>query len=135
MNHDYKNTDAYKKGIEVFKSKYEPTHLKLIDKLYAFSPELADVVVAHGFNDIWTNKTSNLTVREKEIAVLSSLITSCTVHSEIKAHAQCLLNVGVSKEEIKALLVLLTLYIGVPKVIVAMGLINEAFDEYDQVRK
>ena len=74
-------------------------------------------------------------MREKEIAVLSSLITSCTVPSEIKAHTECLLNVGVSKEQIKELLVLLTLYIGVPKVIMAMKLIDEAFAEYDRIRE
>jgi AhpD family alkylhydroperoxidase len=80
------------------------------------------------------NKTPNLSVQEKEIAVLASLITSCTVHYEIKAHAQCLLNVGVTREKIKELLVLLTLYIGVPKIIVAKQLIEEAFHEYDAAR-
>jgi 4-carboxymuconolactone decarboxylase len=131
---DYKDSLEYKKGIEVYKSKYEAHRLKLLDDLYDFSPELADVVVAHGLSDIWVNKTANLSVPEKEIAVLASLITSCTVHSEIKAHAQCLLNVGVSKEQIKELLVLLTLYIGVPKIVVAFRLIKEAFDEYDAAR-
>lgn len=131
---NYKDTPEYQKGLEVFASKYEKQHGALLEKLYAFSPELADVVVAHGLNDIWVNKTKQLTVREKEIAVLSSLITSCTVHSEIKAHAQCLLNIGVTKEQIKGLLVLLTLYIGVPKVITAMKLIDEAFTEHDAAR-
>jgi 4-carboxymuconolactone decarboxylase len=132
---DYKNSEAYKKGIEYFLSKYEPEHIAIINKLYEFSPQLANIVIAHGLYDIWTQMTTALTDREKEIAVLSSLITSCTVHSEIKAHAQCLLNVGMSKEEIKEILVLLTLYIGVPKVILASNLIDEAFKEYDEARK
>lgn len=132
--HDYKNSPDYQKGLEVFASKYEPSHMHLLDNLYDFSPELADVVVAHGLSDIWVKKTSHLSVLEKELAVLSSLITSCTVHTEIKAHAQCLLNVGATKDQIKELLVLLTLYIGVPKVIVAMKLINEAFADYDKAR-
>ena len=132
---DYKNSEPYKKGIEYFLSKYEPSHIEIIEKLYEFSPALADVVVSFGLNDIWKNKTPSITDREKEIAVLSSLITSCTVHSEIKAHIQCLLNVGMSKTQIKELLVLLTLYIGVPKVIVASRLAEEAFQEYDEARK
>lgn len=133
-SHDYRDSEDYKKGIEVYASKYEPQRLKRLDALYEFSPDLADVVISHGLCDIWVNKTPDLSVQEKEIAVLSSLITSCTVHSEIKAHAQCLLNVGVTKEKIKELLVLLTLYIGVPKVIVAKQLIEEAFIEYDSAR-
>lgn len=131
---DYRDSENYKKGIEVFASKYEPQRLKLLEALYDFSPDLADVVISHGLCDIWVNKTPNLSVQEKEIAVLASLITSCTVHSEIKAHAQCLLNVGVTKEKIKELLILLTLYIGVPKVAVARQLIEEAFTEYDAAR-
>lgn len=130
-----KDSPDYQKGMEVFRSKYEPGHVALLDDIYAFSPKLAEVVVAHGLGDIWGNKTSGLSVPEREIAVLSSLITGGTVHSEIKAHALCLLNVGITKDQIKDLLVLLTLYIGVPKVLVAMKLINEAFMEYDKAHK
>jgi 4-carboxymuconolactone decarboxylase len=132
---DYKNTSEYKKGIEYFLSKYDPKHIEILDKLYAFSPALADVVVSFGLHDIWKVKTANLTDREKEIATFSSLVTSCTVHKEIKAHTICMLNVGMTKEQIKELLALLSLYIGVPKVILASTLVQEAFDEYDKQRK
>lgn len=135
MTIDYKNSEQYKKGIEYFLSKYEPKNVEMINKLYQFSPALADVIVAFGFCDIWKNKTPNLSDREKEIVAFTSLITSCTVHSQIKAHAQCLLNIGMSKEQIKELLVLMTLYIGVPKVLVASQLVEEAFKEYDDARK
>lgn len=131
---DYRDSKEYKKGIEVHASKYEPQKGKPFDALYEFSPHLADVIIAHGLGDIWVNKTASLSVPMKEVVVLSSLITSCTVHSEIKAHTQCMLNVGITKEQIKELLVLLTLYIGVPKVVVAKRLIEEAFNEYDAAR-
>ena len=81
----YKDSKEYQKGLETYAAKYEPHRLKLLDQLYEFSPELADVVVAHGLCDIWVNKTPNLSVREKEIAVLASLITSCTVTMHCKA--------------------------------------------------
>jgi 4-carboxymuconolactone decarboxylase len=129
---DYKNTEEYQKGIAVFKSKYEPTHISMLDDLYRLSPELADVVVAHGLYDIWERKTSSLSVREKELITLSSLITENAVHKEIIAHAYNCLNIGVSKQQIIELLVLLTLYIGVPKVILSSKLIQEAFDLFDK---
>jgi 4-carboxymuconolactone decarboxylase len=131
---DCRNSDKYKKGLAAYASKYEPHRVKKLDALYEFSPALAEIIISHGLCDIWVNMTASLSVQQKEIAVLASLITSCTVHSEIKAHAQCLLNVGVTKEQIKELLVLLTLYIGVPKVGVARVLIEEAFAEYDLAR-
>jgi 4-carboxymuconolactone decarboxylase len=130
MTKDYKNSESYQKGIKYFLSKYDSKDIETINKLYDFSPALADVIVSFGLNDIWEAKTSNLTDREKEIAAFTSLITSCTVHSQIKAHAKCLLNVGMSKDQIKEILILLTLYIGVPKIVVASQLIDEAFKEY-----
>ncbi|HVV68748.1 MAG TPA: carboxymuconolactone decarboxylase family protein [Gammaproteobacteria bacterium] len=132
---DYKNTEGYKKGIAYFMSKYDPKHIEILDKLYEFSPALADVVVSFGLNDIWKNKTPLLTDKEKEIAVFATLITSCTVPKEIKAHTICLLNVGMTKDQIKELLVLMTLYIGVPNVITASTLVAEAFVEYDALHK
>lgn len=126
---DYKTKALYKQGVEFFTEKNGAERLPALDSLYAFSPELADVVVAHGLADIWVNKTKRISVREKEIAVLSSLITAGTTPAEIKTHTQCLLNVGVSKEEIKEFLILLTLYIGVPKVMAATKIIDEVFAE------
>ncbi len=131
---DYRASENYQKGVATRASKYEPTPVNPLETLYEFSPELADVVVAHGLGDIWVNKTPNLSVQMKEIAVLSSLITSGAVQIEVKNHAQCLLNVGVTKQQIKELLILLTLYIGVPKVLLARVSIDEAFKEYDAAR-
>ncbi|MES2218424.1 MAG: carboxymuconolactone decarboxylase family protein [Pseudomonadota bacterium] len=131
---DYRASENYQKGVATRASKYEPTPTNPLETLYEFSPELADVVVAHGLGDIWVNKTPNLSVQMKEIAVLSSLITSGAVQIEVKNHAQCLLNVGVTKQQIKELLILLTLYIGVPKVLLARVSIDEAFKEYDAAR-
>ena len=53
---NFKESKLYKKGLEVFASKYEPSHVALLEKLYEFSPELADVVIAHGLGDIWEIK-------------------------------------------------------------------------------
>jgi 4-carboxymuconolactone decarboxylase len=131
---DYRTSKKYQQGVAIHASKYESHRTEKLGNIHEFSPALAEVVIANGLGDIWANKTSSLSVPMKELAVLSSLITSCTVHSEIKAHTQCLLNVGITKEQIKELLILLTLYIGVPKVMVAMQLIDEAFQEHDAAR-
>ena len=123
---DYRDLDDYKLGLEVFDNKYEQSHKKMLDNLYEFSPKLAYLIVGQGLGDIWGRKTAGLTVKEKELAVLSSLITAGTVDGEIKAHAQNLLNVGATKDEIKDLLCLLILYIGAPKIVKASQLIDEA---------
>jgi len=122
----------FQKGLKNFKDKYDKSHYYLVEHLIEFSPSLAEVVVAEGLYGIWEKRTPSLSIPEKEIAVFSSLVTSCTVGAEVKAHTQNLLNVGIKKEQIIELLILLTLYIGVPKVIQAMQWVKEAFIEHEQ---
>ena len=127
-----KNNPDFQKGLKNFKDKYDKSHYYLVDKLIEFSPNLAEVIVAEGLYGIWEKRTPNLSIPEKEIAVFGSLVTSCTVGAEVKAHTQNLLNVGITKSQIIELLILLTLYVGAPKVIQAMSWVTEAFDEHDQ---
>lgn len=132
MSTDYRKKPEYQRGIEVFKAKYSKSHWSLLDKLYDFSPELADIVIGHGLCDIWENKTPALSIKEKELITLSSLITSGVATTEIKAHAFNCLNVGVTEVQLKQLLVHLTLYVGVPLVIAAMPVVQEAIVEFQK---
>ncbi|MDP3559720.1 MAG: carboxymuconolactone decarboxylase family protein [Legionellaceae bacterium] len=128
---DLKNNPEFQKGAKNFKEKYDESRHYLLEELIEFSPDLAEIVVAEGLYGVWEKRTPNLTIPEKEMVVFSSLVTSCTVPGEIKAHTQNLLNVGVSKQQIIELLILLTLYIGVPKVIQAKKAVQEAFAEHE----
>lgn len=128
---DIRNNPDFQKGLKNFKDKYDQSHYFLIDNLVEFSPDLAEIVIAEGLYGVWEKRTPHLSIPQKEIAVFSSLVTSCTVGGEIKAHAQNLLNVGISKQQIIELLILLTLYIGVPKVIQAMHWVVDAFKEHE----
>lgn len=126
---NYRDTPEYKKGIEIFKSKHPPANLKMIEEMYRLSPELADVVIAHGVYDIWDRKTQHLTVEEKEIASLAVLIDQQNPF-EIKSHVFTCLKIGLTKERILELLVFLTLYVGVPKIVIAYHYAKEAFEEF-----
>lgn len=131
---DYRNTPEYKRGMEIFKSKHPSANLKMIDEMYRLSPELADVIIAHGVYDIWERKTQHLTVQEKEIASLAVLIEQQNP-LEIKSHVFTCLKLGITKERILELLVFLTLYSGVPKLVIAYHHTKEAFEEYDRLTK
>jgi 4-carboxymuconolactone decarboxylase len=131
---DYRNTPEYKKGMEIFKSKHPPASLKMIDEMYRLSPELADVVISHGVYDIWDRKTPNLTAQEKEIASLAVLIEQQNPF-EVRSHVFTCLKLGITKERILELFVFLTLYSGVPKLVIAYHYAKEAFEEYDCLTK
>jgi 4-carboxymuconolactone decarboxylase len=130
---DYRNTPEYKRGMEIFQSKHPPANLKLLEEMYRLSPELADVVIAHGVYDIWERKTPHLTMQEKEIASLAVLIEQQNP-LEVKSHVFTCLKLGITKERIMELFVFLTLYSGVPKLVVAYHHAKEAFAEYDRLR-
>ena len=131
---DYRNTPEYKRGMEIFRSKHPPANLNMIDEMYRLSPELADVVIAHGVYDIWDRKTQNLTVQEKEIASLAVLIEQQNP-LEVKSHVFTCLKLGITKKRILELLVFLTLYSGVPKLVIAYTFAKEAFEEFDRLTK
>lgn len=130
---DYQKTESYKKGVEIFKKKYSPNRFSSIEELYEFSPALADTIFSNGIYDIWEVKTPNLSIYEKEIVALTSLITMANSPSEIKAHTYNCLNVGMTKQQIVELLTLLTIYIGVPNVIFSLNIVKEGFKEFDQI--
>lgn len=128
-----KNPD-YEKGLALFKAKHPAVNLKLIDEMNHLAPDLADIIIAHGVYDIWERKTPHLTPQEKEIASFAALVDQQN-QPEIKAHAFTSLKLGISKQRILELLAFLTLYCGVPKIVIAYKCVKEAFDEFDSPKR
>ncbi|OAI48557.1 hypothetical protein AYO45_01060 [Gammaproteobacteria bacterium SCGC AG-212-F23] len=131
MNDDEKTRD-YNKAVAAFAKRYLPYKQPLLKTIENFSPELADVVIRHGLYEIWEEMTPLLSYRDKEIATLAALITDNTVMKEITAHTENCLIQGMSKKEVLEILTVLTLYIGVPKIINVMDAVKQAFENYDQ---
>lgn len=125
----------YKKGADSVKERYLPKALDLLKEIEDFSPELADVIVRQGMHEIWQTKTPSLSMREKELMVLASIITDNSVQFEVALHTENCLLQGVSKAEIIEILVLLTLYVGQPKVLNCLDAVKQAFTNYDNHQK
>ncbi|KTD35631.1 Carboxymuconolactone decarboxylase family protein [Legionella moravica] len=125
----------YESGVELVKKRYLPKGLDLLKQIEDFSPELADVIVRQGIHEIWQNKTPSLSMREKELMVLASIITDNTVQFEVTLHTENCLLLGVTKAEILEMLVLLTLYVGQPKVLNCLDAVKQAFANFDEHQK
>lgn len=129
---DYKNSDRYKTGIKMMQEKYEQSVIDSVDKgLYEFSPELADLVVSHGMSEVWGEKTSSIALKDKEMLIAAALIAQGGCDEEFEGHIYNSLNVGNSKQQVKDLLTLLTLYVGVPKVLAKLPYVLKAFKKFD----
>ena len=130
---NYKDSDSYKTGIKMMQEKYEQTVIDSIDKvLYEFCPELADLVVSHGMAEVWGEKTSSIALKDKELLIAATLIAQGGCDEEFAGHIYNALNVGNSKQQIKDLLTLLTLYVGIPKVLEKLPYVIKAFKKFDE---
>lgn len=121
----------YTSGIEAIKKRYLPKAMDLLKDIESFSPDLADIIVRQGIHEIWQEKTPTLSMREKELMVLASIITDNTVQFEVALHTENCLLQGVTKAEIIEMLMLLTLYVGQPKILNCLDAVKQAFNNFD----
>ena len=112
-----------KKGWDLLYKKYDKKVVDSLIKLQKFSPAFVeDVIIEFAFGNLWQRPLFN--AKEKEKIVLASLITQGCVEDQFRGHVQTALNVGVTVEEIKEILILLTTYIGVPRCLKALLIVQ-----------
>ncbi|MEN8800363.1 MAG: carboxymuconolactone decarboxylase family protein [Thiogranum sp.] len=93
------------------------------------SPELLKYVVEHGFADMYTDES--LDQKSRKVAVIASLATSGRL-PQLAWHIRgALENKLMNKDEIKGLIIQMTIYIGYPSAFNAMSVANKVFPEFD----
>ncbi len=93
------------------------------------SPELTQFVVEHGFADFYTN--DDLDQKSRKIATLASLITSASL-PQFEWHTRgALENKLLTVDEVKQLIIQMTIYIGFPAAYNAMGVAKKLFAEFE----
>ena len=91
-----------------------------------FSGELGEYVIKHGFSDMYTNEA--LDQRARKIATLASLVTSGN-QPQLGWHIRgALENNLMNKDEIRELIIQMTIYIGYPAAFNAMKTMNETIE-------
>jgi 4-carboxymuconolactone decarboxylase len=99
-----------------------------LESAMAASPELTQFVTEHGFADMYTH--DGLDQRARKVATLASLITSASL-PQFEWHARgALASKLLTKEEIKQLVIQMTIYIGYPAAYNAMGVAKKVFAEF-----
>lgn len=94
----------------------------------ANSPELTKFVVEHGFADMYTNEA--LDQRARKIATLASLVTSASL-PQLEWHIRgALASKLLDQDEIRELIIQMTIYIGYPAAYNAMGVAKKVFAEF-----
>lgn len=89
-------------------------------------PELMNILQKFIFGDVF--HTGVLNEKQRELITIVTLVTQQTL-PQLKAHTAAALNVGVQPIEIREAIYQCAPYIGYPKTLNALGIINEVFKE------
>jgi 4-carboxymuconolactone decarboxylase len=93
------------------------------------SPELTQLVVEHGFADMYTNDA--LDQKSRKIATLASLITSASL-PQFEWHTRgALVSKLLTADEVKQIIIQMTIYIGFPAAYNAMGVAKKVIAEFE----
>jgi 4-carboxymuconolactone decarboxylase len=93
------------------------------------SPDLARLLVEYPFGEIYCRP--GLDAKTREIVALASLAALATARAQLKMHVHGALRVGCTREEIKEILLMTTVFAGFPAALNAMDAAREAFEEVE----
>lgn len=92
-----------------------------------FSPELVKFTIEYGYGDIFSR--DNLSKKYRQIATISALTALGTAQPQLKFHINAGLNIGVTEDEIKEIMLLMSVYAGFPSAINGTNALKEVIAE------
>ncbi|MBB4034737.1 4-carboxymuconolactone decarboxylase [Dysgonomonas hofstadii] len=126
-NQETDSLSRYSKGAEAL-SLLDSLQVQHMEKAYRdFSPELVQFTLEYAFADIHSRK--GLEKKYRQIATVAALATLGNAPSQLKFHISGALNVGVTGDEIKEVMLLMTVYAGFPAAINGTNILREVMDE------
>ena len=100
---------------------------KVIDSLQDICPDLARYTIEYPFADIYSRP--GLDLKSREIATVAALTALGNCQPQLKVHLQAALNVGCSADEIKEVILQMSVYAGFPAALNAMFAFKEVVQE------
>jgi len=91
------------------------------------SPELVKFTLEYGYGDVFSR--DNLTKKHRQIATIAALTALGNASAQLKFHINAGLNIGVSEDEIKEIMLLMTIYAGFPAAINGTQTLKEVLKE------
>jgi len=122
-----KRSERFKAGWNKLKEIDGDAGEKVINGLKDISPDLGKFIIEFAFGDIYTRK--GLDLKSKEIAVVAALTAMGTAEPQLKVHINGALNTGSSINEIKEVILQMSVYSGFPSSINAINVFKKVLDE------
>jgi 4-carboxymuconolactone decarboxylase len=102
---------------------------KVIESLKDIAPDLGRYTIEFPFGDIYSRP--GLDLRSREIAVVAALCALGNAAPQLRVHINGALNVGVTREEVVEIIMMMAVYAGFPAALNGMAAAKEVFAERD----
>jgi 4-carboxymuconolactone decarboxylase len=119
--------DRYTRGLETLKRVGGKDYDRATLPLEAFSPDLARMLVEHGFGDIVSRP--GLDLKQREIVTVAALTAIGSVRPALKFHIHGMLNVGCTPTEVIETVLHSIVYAGFPAAQDGIAIAREVFKE------
>jgi 4-carboxymuconolactone decarboxylase len=118
--------DRLERGLAKLKEVDGDAGEAVVNALKDISPDLAKYTIEYGFGDIYSRQ--GLDLKSREIATIAALVTLGYAIPQLKVHIKAGLNVGLTQDEIKEIIIQMTAYAGFPAALNAMFAAKEVFN-------
>jgi 4-carboxymuconolactone decarboxylase len=119
--------NRYERGWKKLKEIDGETGERVISSLKDIAPDLGKYIIEYSFGDVYSRE--GLSLKHKEIAVVAALTAMGNAMSQLKVHLNGALNVGCTIEEVKEIIIQMSIYAGFPASLNSMNAFKEVLRE------
>lgn len=125
--------ERHRKGMEVRRAVLGNAHVdRAQDNLNSLNSEFQDLITRYAWGEIWTRP--GLPRHTRSLLTIMAMV-ALNREEELKLHLRAAANNGVSRDEIKEVLLQSAIYCGVPAANSAFHLAQEVFRQMDEAGK
>ena len=121
------NQSRFETGLERLNHIDGEAGQKVIDSLQDICPDLTKYTIEYPFGDIYSRP--GLDLKSREIATVAALTALGNCAPQLKVHLNAALNVGCNEEEIKEVILQMSVYAGFPSALNGMFAFKEVLAE------
>lgn len=124
--------ERHAKGMEVRRAVLGNAHVDRAEaRRNAFNEEFQDLITRHAWGEIWTRPGLS---RHTRSLLTIGLMVALNRSDEFKLHVRAAFNNGVTRDEIKEVLLQCAIYAGIPAANSAFHMAQQVFDEMDNAK-
>jgi len=124
-----KQREVYENGMKVRRAVLGDAHVdRSLEKITPFNGEFQDLITRYAWGEIWTRPGLR---RHTRSLITLAMMVALNRGEEFKMHVRAAFNNGVTRDEIKEVLLQTAIYCGVPAANSAFHAAEEVFAELD----